>query len=80
MLLSYRLVMLLCIGALMSNPVLLKLTKPTGGLTKPTGGLRRIWFQMSTTFLLCFDEDDLPCVQLGRTHKNKQLLNKQKVK
>ena len=35
----------------MSNPALFK-------LTKPTGGLRRAWFQIITTFLLCFLEDD----------------------
>ena len=52
---SYRLVMLFCIGASMSNPALLK-------LTKPTGGLRHTWFQIITRFLLCFAEDDRPCL------------------
>ena len=52
---SYRLVMLFCIGALMSNPTLFK-------LTKPTGGLRHTWFQIITRFLLCFAEDDRPCL------------------
>ena len=47
--------MLFCIGALMSNPALFK-------LTKPTGGLRHAWFQIITRFLLCFAEDDRPCL------------------
>ena len=38
----------------MSSPALFK-------LTKPAGGLRRAWFQIITTFLLCF-EDDRPCL------------------
>ena len=54
-LLSYRLVMLFCIGALMLNPALFK-------LTKPTVGLRQAWFQIITMFLLCFVEDDRPCL------------------
>ena len=47
--------MLFCIGALMSNPALFE-------LTKPTGGLRHTWFQIITRFLLCFAEDDRPCL------------------
>ena len=47
--------MLFCIGALMSNPALFK-------LTKPTGGLRHTWFQIITRFLLCFAEDDRSCL------------------
>ena len=39
----------------MSNPALFK-------LTKPTGGLRHTWFQIITRFLLCFAEDDCPCL------------------
>ena len=39
----------------MSNPTLFK-------LTKPTGGLRHTWFQIITRFLLCFAEDDSPCL------------------
>ena len=39
----------------MSNPTLFK-------LTKPTGGLRHTWFQIITRFLLCFAEDDRPCL------------------
>jgi hypothetical protein len=40
--------MLFCIGALMSNPALFK-------LTKPTGKMGRSWFQIITTFpQLCF--------------------------
>ena len=54
-------VMWFCLGALslMSNPALFKLSKPT------TGGQRRIWFQINTTFLFVFDEDDRPCVPLS---------------
>ena len=47
--------MLFCIGALMLNPALFK-------LTKPTGGLRHRWFQIITRFLLYFAEDDRPCL------------------
>ena len=47
--------MLFCIGALMSNPALFK-------LTRPTGGLKHTWFQIITRFLLCFAEDDRPCL------------------
>ena len=47
--------MLFCIGALMLNPALFK-------LTKPTGGLGHTWFQIITRFLLCFAEDDRPCL------------------
>ena len=39
----------------MSNPTLFK-------LTNPTGGLRHTWFQIITRFLLCFTEDDRPCL------------------
>ena len=39
----------------MSNPTLFK-------LTKPTGGMRHTWFQIITRFLLCFAEDDRPCL------------------
>ena len=39
----------------MLNPTLFK-------LTKPTGGQRQAWFQIITTFLLGFVEDDRPCL------------------
>ena len=39
----------------MLNPALFK-------LAKPAGEMRRSWFQIITTFLLCFVEGDRPCL------------------